>query len=70
MNFLKPVTSTLKKYASLVPSVVITLVALLLFPLVMKVGSTVKEKMKESAQKASTIQSLSREVPSKDEPKQ
>ncbi|MHC4856863.1 MAG: hypothetical protein ACYTBY_03495 [Planctomycetota bacterium] len=70
VNFLKPVTSTLKKYASLVPSVVITLVALLLFPLVMKVGSTVKEKMKESAQKASTIQSLSREVPSKDEPKQ
>lgn len=68
MNFLRPILSTLKKYASLVPSIGITLVALLLFLPTMLVGNKVKEEMKKSAQDASTIQSLSRDVPSKDEP--
>ena len=69
-DFLKPVVSTLKKYASLVPSIGITLAALLLFLPTMLVGNKVKEEMKKSAQNASAIQSLSRDVPSKDEPEQ
>ena len=68
VNFLRPIVATMKKYASLVPSVGITLVALLLFLPTMLVGNKVKDEMKKSAQNASTIQSLSRDVPSKDEP--
>jgi hypothetical protein len=70
MNFLKPVVSTLKKYASLVPSIGVTIVALLLFLPTMLVGNKVKDEMKKSAQNASTIQSLSRDVPSKDQPEE
>lgn len=70
MDFLKPLAGTLKKYTALLPSVVITVVALLLFFPTVLVGNKVKDQMQKSARTASTVQSLSNEVPSKNEPQQ
>lgn len=70
MDFLKPLAGTLKKYTALLPSVVITVVALLLFFPTALVGNKVKDQMQKSARVASTVQSLSKAVPSKNEPQQ
>ncbi|MDH4202234.1 MAG: hypothetical protein OEV87_05020 [Phycisphaerae bacterium] len=70
MEFLKPLAGTLKKYTALLPSVVITVVALLLFFPTALVGNKVKDQMQKSARTASTVQSLSKNVPSKNEPQQ
>jgi len=70
MDFLKPLVGTLKKYTALLPSVVITVIALLLYFPTSLVGNKVKDQMKKSARFASTVQSLSSNVPSKYEPQQ
>ena len=70
MGFMKPVTNFLKKYTALLPSIVITIVALLLFLPTMLVGRSVKEGMEESIELANTVAKLSRNVPSQDIPKQ
>ena len=70
MGFLKPVTSALKKYKSLLPSVIITVVALLFFLVTVSTGGQVKEKMTGSVRTAKTIQSLLGDIPSKYEPQQ
>jgi hypothetical protein len=70
MGFLEPVTSALKKYKSLLPSVVITVIALLLLLVAMSTGGQVKEKMEGSVRNAKTVQSLLRDIPSRDEPQQ
>ncbi len=71
MGFLRPVTSVLKKYKALLPSVIITVVALLLVVLVaMPMGGQVEEGMTGSVRTAGSIQSLSKNIPSRREPKQ
>ncbi|MHC4904691.1 MAG: hypothetical protein ACYTEN_02545 [Planctomycetota bacterium] len=70
MEFLKPLAGTLKKYTALLPSVVITVVALLLFFPTAMVGNKVKDQMKKSSDTARRVQALSKNVPSKNEPEQ
>jgi hypothetical protein len=70
MELLKPLVGTLKKYTALLPSVAITVVALLLFFPTALVGNKVKDQMKQSARTASTVESLSEGVPSENEPPQ
>ena len=70
MGFLKPVTAFFKKYTALLPSIGITLAAVLLFIPTILVGGSVKEQMKESVKKAAKVTSLMRDVPSKDTPQQ
>ena len=70
MGFLKPVTSFLKKYTALLPSIVITIIALLLFLPTMLVGRSVKEGMEESVKLASNVTQLSRKIPSQEIPEQ
>lgn len=70
MDFIKPLSGTVKKYSALLPSVVITLVAVIVLFLVMMMGGKVKGKMEKSAQTARSVKSLVRDVPSKYEPQQ
>lgn len=70
MEFLKPLTGTLKKYTALLPSVVITVVALLLFLPIMMVSGKVKAQMENSVRAAKRVQQLSSKVPSKEVPRQ
>ena len=70
MEFLKPVLSVLKKYKVLLPSVVITIIAVLLFLAAASKGSEVKKKVETSARTARTVQSLFNDIPSRDEPEQ
>lgn len=71
MGFLKPVTSTLKKYKALAPSVIITTVAVLLLLLVVLVFSPkAKEAMAGSVRMAGKVQKLQNNVPSRYEPRQ
>lgn len=67
-GFLKPVTGFFKKYTALLPSIGITVVALLLFLPTMLVGSKVEENMEKSVSTAKTVGQLMRDVPSKDDP--
>ncbi|MHC4951201.1 MAG: inner membrane CreD family protein, partial [Planctomycetota bacterium] len=68
MDFLKPIAGALKKYTALLPSITITVVALLLLLPTMLIGSKVKEKMETSTKTAQTVQQLSGNVPSKKGP--
>ena len=70
MGFMKPITSFFKKYTALLPSIVITMVALLLFLPTMLVGRSVKEEMEDSVKLAGNVSQLSRKVPSQDTPGQ
>jgi hypothetical protein len=70
MAFLKPIGNFFKKYAALLPSIAITVVALLLFLPTMMVGGSVKEKMQKSASTAKKVSGQLSVVPSKDAPNQ
>jgi len=70
MGFLKPVKQFFKKYTALLPSIGITIAALLILPVTLMVGGSVKEQMQSSVRTAGTMASLLREVPSKDTPGQ
>lgn len=70
MGFLKPVKNFFKKYIALLPSIGITVVALLLFFPTLMIGNGVKKKMQDSVSKASRVRSLMGDVPSKDDPQQ
>ena len=70
MDFLRPVAGALKKYTALLPSVIITIVAVLLFLPTMLLGKKISEKMEQSARTASSVQSLVRDVPSREESEQ
>lgn len=70
MGFLGPVTGTLKKYKSLLPSVIITVVALLLVLLTVKKGGDIKEGMTKSVRNADAVRRLANKVPSKYESEQ
>ena len=70
MDFLRPMAAAMKKYSALMPSVMITVVALLLFLPTMLVGKKVSAKMESSARTASSVQSLVRDVPSRSEAEQ
>jgi hypothetical protein len=70
MGFLKPVTGALKKYKALLPSVIITVVALLLVLVTMSTGGQVKEGMTGSVRTARSTQPLLKNIPSRREPKQ
>jgi hypothetical protein len=67
MEFLRPLTGNLKKYTALLPSIIITVVALLLLLPTMLVGNNVKEKMNASKKTAQEVQTLSKNVPSKND---
>ena len=70
MDSLRPMVGTMKKYSTLLPSVIITVVALLLFLPMMMIGKKVSEKMETSARTAGSVQSLVRNVPSRSEAEQ
>lgn len=70
MDFLKPVKNFFKKYTSLLPSIGITVVALLLFLPTMLVGKKVKTEMQGSIRSAGTVAGLLNDVPSRSEPQQ
>ena len=67
MEFLRPLAGNLKKYTALLPSIIITIVALLLLLPTMLVGNNVKEKMIASKKTTQAVQMLSRNVPSKND---
>jgi len=69
MEFLKPVLSVLKKYKALLPSVVITIVAVSLVLVAASKGGGVKKKMANSARAAGSVPRLE-DVPSRHEPQQ
>jgi hypothetical protein len=66
----KPVAAFLKKYAALLPSIVILLVALLLLLPLLMIGNAVKKSMAQSVSTARQVQSALSDVPSKDKPQQ
>lgn len=68
MGFFKPVVGTLKKYTSLLPSVIITLAALIVFIPTLWLGNKVKGRMEDSVRTARSVQSAVSQVPSKDQP--
>ncbi|MCI0498181.1 MAG: hypothetical protein L0Y36_00670 [Planctomycetales bacterium] len=68
MGSLKPLTGMAKKYAVLLPSVIITVVALLLFVPMFWLGGKVKGKMEQSARTASSVQSILSDTPSRNQP--
>lgn len=68
MEFLKPLAGTFKKYTALLPSVIITIVAVLLFLPIMLIGGKVKAQMEQSVRTAGQVQRLSSKVPSKEMP--
>ena len=71
MGFLKPVTNFFKKYSALLPSIGITVFALLvLLPTMLVIGRSVKKEMSGSVSTATSVTSLLRDVPSKDTPQQ
>ena len=70
MEVLKPLADSLKKYKALLPSIAITIAALLLLLPTMMVGDKVKEQMKQSKRMADEVRMLSGNVPSEDEPRQ
>ena len=70
MGFLKPVISALGKYKALLPSIAITVVALLLFLMTMLRGDKIKKEMTQSVRTARSTQSLLKNIPSRREPKQ
>lgn len=70
LDFIKSFSGTLKKYKSLLPSASILLAALLLFVFTWLFGGKVNQQMQQSLSKASSVRSLMRDVPSKDEPTQ
>ena len=70
MDFLKPVSNFFKKYVALLPSIGITVAALLLFVPTMLVGNSVKEKMSKSASIAGQVNGQLGTVPSRDDPTQ
>jgi len=71
MEFLKPVLSVLKKYKALLPSVIITVVAVLLFLVAVSILlPQLKEGMTKSARAAGSVQTLSKNIPSRHEPQQ
>jgi hypothetical protein len=70
MDFLKPVKNFFKKYTSLLPSIGITVVALLLFLPTMLIGNKVKTAMQGSVRTAGTVAGLLNDVPSRSEPQQ
>lgn len=63
MDFIRPVAVAVKKYTSLLPSVVVTLVALLMFIPLLWLGGKVKAEMQISSQNAGTVQSLISQAP-------
>jgi hypothetical protein len=65
MELLKPVTGALKKYKSLAPSVIITVVALLLVLLTLSKRGDINEGMTKSTRSAAAIRSLRNNIPSK-----
>ena len=69
MEFLKPFTGFFRKYTALLPSIIIVAAALLLFPLILLVGSWAKAEMKKSLDTAGNVSSLLNNVPSKDDPR-
>ena len=69
MDFLKPLTGFFRKYTALLPSIIIVVIALLLFPLILLVGSKVMGEMKKSLDTARNVSSLLNNVPSKDDPR-
>lgn len=70
MDFLKPIKNFFKKYTALLPSIAITVVALLLFIPTMLVGRSIKEQMQGSVRTAGTVASLLKDVPSREAPQQ
>lgn len=70
VDFIKPVIGTFKKYTSLLPSIVITVVALLLLVPTIVVGNKVKKQMKQSVQNAGTLRSLLQDPPTRDKQEQ
>ncbi|HOK95017.1 MAG TPA: hypothetical protein PK052_01095 [Anaerohalosphaeraceae bacterium] len=68
MGFLKPVSGTLKKYTSLLPSVIIAIAALMMFIPTLWLGNKVKGRMENSVRTARSVQSAVSQVPSKDQP--
>lgn len=68
MGFLKPIENFFKKYTALLPSIIITVAALLMLPLMLMVGGSVKEKMAGSVRTAGTVSSLLQDVPSRRKP--
>ncbi len=70
MGFLKPVTGALKKYKALLPSVIITVVALLLVLVAMSTKGDVKKGMGGSVRTANSVKPLLKNIPSRREPKQ
>lgn len=70
MGFLEPITGALKKYKALLPSIIISVVALLLILAAVATGGKIKEKMTASVRTAGSVQSLIKDIPSRREPKQ
>ena len=68
MGFLKPIGNFFKKYTALLPSIIITVAALLMLPLMLMVGGSVKEQMGGSIRTAGTVSSLLQDVPSRRKP--
>ncbi len=68
MDFFKPVKQFFKKYTALLPSIGITLAALLIFPVMLMVGGSVNKEMKTSVDLTGKVSSLLRDVPSRETP--
>ncbi len=69
MDFMKPVAGFFRKYTALLPSLILLVVALLLFLPILFVGNSVKAEMKKSVDTARNVSSLLNNVPSKDDPR-
>lgn len=67
---MKPVAAFFKKYAALLPSIIILAVALLLFVPLLLIGNAVKKSMTQSVSTARQVQSELSSVPSRDKPQQ
>lgn len=70
MDFMKPLGGAFKKYKALVPSVVILIVAMLLFFPLLWLGGKVKAQMKTSSGYASNVQSLLKSTPPREKVQQ
>lgn len=68
MDFLKPIKNFFRKYTALLPSIAITVVALLIFIPTMLVGRTIKQEVNKSVGLARQVSSLMSDVPSREEP--
>lgn len=70
MGFMKPVSGFIKKYMALLPSIGITVVALLLLVPTMLIGKSVKKEMSNSISMANNVKRLLSDVPPREKPEQ